>query len=196
MGAEQQIQSGEQINLKREDFEKMQTLGVKIENEKITEILKRFNESKGLNLQPRSEGLHLTVISPTEGGIFKKLTDEQIEKINTVLKSITAGGQIDITGIGFIDGALKENAREADKRKKVLFLALNSEPIQALRKEFGLPEKDLHATLGFESGDIHSEVVGKNEKGKDIIKPVSKKANPDLNSLFTAEDFAGTKISL
>jgi len=193
----EQIKQGkEQINYKREDFEKMQTLGIKIENEKIAEILQRFNESQGLNLQPRPEGFHATIISPTEGGVFKKLTDEQIEMINTTINTVVSGGQIDILGLGFIDGTQKENAREADKGKKVLYLSLNSDTIQTMRKELGLPEKDLHITLGIEGGDIHSEIAGKNEKGKDIIKPVSKKADPNLASLFSEDDFVGTRISL
>ena len=196
MSFEQPTNGLENVLLKREDFEKMQTLTLKIENEKIGEILQKFNESKGLNLQSRPEGFHFTIISPTEGGIFKKITDEQIEKINTVLNSIISGGQLEIMGIGFINGTEKENAREADKAKKVLYLSINSEVIQALRKELGLPEKDLHVTLGFEGGDIHSEVIGKNDKGKDIIKPISKKADLSLNNLFNLEDFINTKISL
>jgi len=141
-------------------------------------VLERINKELGLNLTSRPEGYHITIIGPTESKILADLNPEQIKQLQEINSNIQKGEGININGIGFIDGSKQGGMREIDKTKKACFLAIDAPALQEFRKSLGLPEKDLHVTLGFEGGDIHMEIKGKNEKGKDILGPIAKKADP------------------
>ncbi len=142
------------------------------------EVLGSFNKDRGLNLQARPEGQHLTIIGPAESGILQYMTPEQIASLQRINDDIQNGIGVEIQGLGFIDGSQREDARNADKSKKVLYAAFNLPALQEFRKSLRLPPKDFHVTLGFEGGDIHMHKTGTDAKGKDILGPISKKADP------------------
>jgi|SRR3989344_3302308 len=159
-------------------------------------ILESINSELGLNLTPRPEGYHVTIIGPTESKILSSLTPEQIQQLQEINRSIQMGEGIWVSGIGFIDGSQQEGIRDADKNKKTCFLSLDAPALQEFRKSVGLPKKDLHVTLGFDGGDIHMEIKGKNEKGKDILGPVAKKSNPAFDKyLQTLPEIKFTTLS-
>jgi len=187
------------IEKRQEEAEQQETTGVEVEDrissEKLvnlssleTEIkadfsqtLNQINQDKGIELKPRPDGFHLTIIGPTESKVFKEMSVEQLNTLKSINEKIQKGEGVTIEGIGFIDGAEGDNIKKADKEKKTCFLAVNIPELQEFRTSLGLPEKDLHVTLGFEKGDVHMGVTGQNEKGKDILRPISKKADPSLD---------------
>ncbi|MBI3632632.1 MAG: hypothetical protein HY225_04250 [Candidatus Vogelbacteria bacterium] len=151
-----------------------------------------------LKLTPRSaEGFHITVIGPTESKVLQTMTEAQLAELEAINSKLKDGQGIHIDGIGFIDGATQAGIREADKTKKTAFLAFSvvseegKSDIQKFRASLGLPSKDLHITLGFveseKGGDIHMQIVGKDEKGKDKMGSISKKADPAFRDLFLHE---------
>jgi hypothetical protein len=149
---------------------------------KFSEALNKFNADNGLNLEPRPEGQHVTIIGPTESKILSTLSPDQIETLQRINDDIQSGIGVEMQGLGFIDGSQKEGIRKADKEKKVLFMAINLPALQEFRKSIGLPPKDFHVTLGFEGGDIHmQESEEKDAKGKPILKPISKTADASLS---------------
>lgn len=162
------------------------------------DILAGLGNKFGVELKPRPEGFHITVIGPTESGKLKELTQEQLDSLTVINDKLMNGQGVHIDGIGVIDGATRTDIKEADKTKKTSFLAFSSADIQEFRKSIGLPEKDLHITLGFveqgiddkgnsKGGDIHMKVLGKDDKGKDKLAPIDKKADPGLRELFLQE---------
>jgi len=146
----------------------------------FSQALNQINQDKGIELKPRPDGFHLTIIGPTESKAFKEMSVEQLNTLKSINEKIQKGEGVTIEGIGFIDGAEGENIRKADKEKKTCFLAVSIPELQEFRTSLDLPEKDLHVTLGFEKGDIHMGITGQNKKGKDILSPISKKADPSL----------------
>jgi len=144
----------------------------------FNEVLSQFNTDNKLNLQPRAEGYHITIIGPTESKLLSALTPDQLENLQRINSDIQHGMGVEVSGIGFIDGSQRENLRAADKPKKALYMALNMPALQEFRQSLGLPRKDFHITLGFENGDIHMHVAGKDAKGKDTLQPISKTADP------------------
>ena len=165
--------------LDRETLKNFQTLEMSIETN-LQPVLEELNTKLGLNMAPRPDGYHLTIVSPPESGTLSKLSDEQIQQLQKISSDIQNGVGVDIKGVGFIDGSTA-NVREADKDKKVAFLALDIPALQAFRESVGLPKKDFHVTLGFEGGDMHMQVAGLNEKGKPILKPISKQASSEFD---------------
>ena len=57
-------------------------------------------------------------------------------------------------------------------------MAFDIPALNDFRSSVGLPKKDFHITLGFEGGDIHMAIDGKDEKGKNKMSLISKKADP------------------
>lgn len=169
----------QRTELTKERLSKLNALETEVKAD-FSPVLNQINQDKELNLKTRENGFHITIISPTENKILKNLTDEQMTELQEINKEIQNGEGIIIDGLGFIDGSQKENLRDTDKNKKVLFLAFSIPKLQEFRKSVGLSEKDFHITLGFEENDIHMEIVGQNEKGKPILKPISKKADSSL----------------
>ncbi|MCX6720015.1 MAG: hypothetical protein NTV36_02815 [Candidatus Staskawiczbacteria bacterium] len=163
-----------------EYLKSLSTLEVEVHGN-FEETLNNFNTDRGLNLQSRPEGQHVTIIGPTESKILPTLTPEQIEALQRINDDIQNGIGTEMMGLGFIDGSQREDIRKADKEKKVLYAALNLPALQEFRKSLGLPPKDFHTTLGFEGGDIHMHTAGKDAKGKDILEPISKTADSTLN---------------
>ncbi|MBI3633157.1 MAG: hypothetical protein HY226_02600 [Candidatus Vogelbacteria bacterium] len=157
--------------------------------------LAKLNEKFGIQLKSRPEGFHITVIGPTESKVLQTMTQEQLDKLQAISDRLKNGQGVHIDGIGFIDGAdtTRTDIREADRTKKTSFLAFSSPDIQEFRKSLGLPEKDLHITLGFVEpaggvgGDIHMRIVGVDDKGKPKPGPIEKKTDPALRDLFLAE---------
>lgn len=151
-------------------------------------VLKRLNEKFGTNMQQRPDGFHITAIGPTEYGSIKDFGESDIKELQTISEGIQKGEGITATGVGFIDGATTPGIREADKGKKTSFIALDIPALNAFREKHGLPKKDFHVTLGFEGGDIHMQVVGTEPgpkgKTKDVLAPISKKADPAFEGML------------
>lgn len=146
-------------------------------------MLNAVNERLGTNMESREGDQHITIISPTERSILTDVTDEHIDELRDISLSLKSGEGVEVAGVGYIDGTSNPNLREVDQQKRVCFVALSIPILQNFRTSLGLPEKDFHITLGFENGDIHSEIVGKKENGKNIMKPIDKTANPDLSDI-------------
>jgi len=171
-------QSGDLLS--PEKLKNLETLETSIDAN-FSPVIQSINSELGLNLVPRPDGYHITIINPTESKIIASLTPEQIQQLHEINDGISKGEGIRVSGMGFIDGSKHGGIRDADKNKKTCFLSIDAPALQEFRKSIGLPYKDFHVTLGFETGDIHMEIKGKNEKGKDILGPISKKADPAFN---------------
>lgn len=170
----------------REYLSELSTLSIEVQTD-LNLVLNAVNERLGTNMESREGGQHITIISPAESRIFTDLTDEQIDELRDISLSLKNGEGVEIVGVGYIDGASNPNLREVDQQKRVCFVALSIPTLQNFRTSLGLPEKDFHVTLGFENGDIHSEIVGQNEKGKNIMQPINKIASPDLSDIELPE---------
>lgn len=174
-------ENNELTQLTPEYLKSLSTLEIKVDGN-FEEVLNNFNADKGLNLQSRPEGQHVTIIGPAESRILSTLTPQQIEALQRINDDIKKGIGTEMQGLGFIDGSQKEGIRNADKEKKVLYGALNLPALQEFRRSLGLRKKDFHVTLGFEGGDIHMQESGeKDGRGKPILKPISKTADSTLN---------------
>ncbi len=170
--------------LTRERLADMHTLEVEMKGD-FDSVLQTVRELTGANLQPRQEGFHLTIIGPADSGVLRKLDDAALAELQHINEQIQRGEGVVVKGIGFIDGASSPyHMREVDKVKKTAFLALDVPALQAFRSDVGLPPKDFHVTLGFEGGDIHTQVVRQeplkpgSPKMKDITAPIPKQADP------------------
>jgi hypothetical protein len=178
--AEKESAPRSKIELSAERLKEMNTLESIVEAD-ISGLLGKLNADLGAKLQPREDGLHLTIMGPTETSALKTLTPERIDELQRINADIQQGIGVGVTGFGVIDGASRDNLRPADKKKKVAYMAFDIPALQKFRAEVGLPPKDFHVTLGFEEGDIHMEIVGKNDKGKDVLAPIPKKADPAMD---------------
>jgi hypothetical protein len=141
-------------------------------------VLEAINAFLEVNMQPRSEEYHLTIISPAERketDAFDRITATHLVEFENIERELQNGVGITVTGIGYIDGSQMSNVREADKGKKACFIALDIPRIKNLRHALDLPEKDLHITLGFEDKDIHLDA------NKKLIE---KKADPKFDSML------------
>ena len=184
--------------LTRERLADMQTLEVEITGD-FNSVLQSLRESTGADLQPRPDGFHLTVISPTESKILSTLDDATLAELQQINEQIQNGEGIIVKGVGFIDGASSQyQIREIDKVKKTAFIALDIPALQSFRQKVGLPQKDFHVTLGFEGGDIHMQVLRQetvkpgSPKMKDIIGPIPKQADPRFSEIALPEmNFGG-----
>lgn len=186
-------QQVEKSSLDRETLGTFQTLELDIRTD-LEPLLDALNGVLNLNMMPRPEGYHLTVISPPESKVLSQLDDNQAKKLEHISSDIQQGIGIEFKGLGLIDGSTA-SVREADKVKKACFVAVDIPALQAFRESVGLPAKDFHITLGFESGDIHLQVTGTNEKGKPILAPIAKQASPEFNDIW--ESFkAGDQIEV
>ena len=150
----------------------------------FSRALDELNAELRTNMLPRIDGYHLTIVSPPESGKLAELTQKQLDTLHQISKDISRGEGITVAGIGYIDGAITPGIREADKAKKTSYVAVDIPSLRQFREEMGLPSKDFHITLGFEGGDIHAQVIGQNDKGEDILVPIPKKANEDLDDFI------------
>ncbi len=163
--------------LTREQLARMKNLEIKVQAD-FEPVLTNMRAETSANLQPRPEGFHITIIGPTESKVLKNLDDAHIAELQEISKEIQLGEGVAVQGIGFIDGSGDTyKMRDVDTTKKTTFVAVDIPRLQAFREKVGLPPKDLHVTLGFESGDIHMHVTGTNDKGKEIRNPIPKKAD-------------------
>lgn len=144
-------------------------------------VLDEINSSLGLNLEPREGTYHITFITPPESGKLKTLSDEDLEELKRIDSLLESGEGINITGIGIIDGAERNDLREKDKENKVCFATVEVPEMQAFRRKIGLPEKDFHITLGFENNDIHMKINGVKENGEPKLEPIEKKPSIELD---------------
>ncbi len=175
-----------EATLTPEVLKNLQTLEIEAQGE-FPETLEALNTTLGTSMQARPEGYHLTIISTPESGKLATLSVEQIARLQEINEAVQKGDGITVTGVGYIDGATAPNIRATDRSKKTSYLAVDIPALKGFREELGLPEKDFHITLGFEAGDIHMQVVGQNEKGKDVLGPMPKKPNPDLGRFVPQE---------
>lgn len=184
--------------LTRERLAGMQTLEVEIKAD-FGPILEELRQTTGADLQPRQDGYHLTIISPTESKILSALDDASLAELQQISEQIQNGEGVIVKGIGFIDGAASQyQIREADKGKKTAFIALDIPALQEFRSKVGLPPKDFHVTLGFEGGDIHMQVVRQepvkpgSPKMKDTTAPIPKQADPRFDAIVLPKiDYGG-----
>ncbi|MFH0873841.1 MAG: hypothetical protein V1846_03305 [Candidatus Komeilibacteria bacterium] len=175
--------------LTRERLADMQTLEIEIQAD-FTPALEAVKTITGADLQPRADGYHLTIISPTESKILSTLDDEALAELQQINTDLQNGQGITVMGLGFIDGAATEQQmREVDKVKKTTFVSFEIPALQKFRSEHGLPPKDFHVTLGFVGGDIHIQVIRQepvkpgSPKMKDITAPIPKQADPRFNEI-------------
>jgi len=175
--------------LTRERLTNMQTLEIEIKGD-FKPTLDALKTNTGADLQPRTDGFHLTVIGPTESKILATLDDATLAELQQINAQIQRGEGVAVNGIGYIDGASSPyKMREVDKTKKTAFIALDIPALQAFRAKVGLPKKDFHVTLGFVGGDVHMQVTEQvpvkpgSPKMKDITAPIPKEADPRFNSI-------------
>lgn len=161
-------------------------------------ILEQLNQKLGTNMQQRPDGFHITIIGPTEYGAIKDLGESDLEELWNISEDIQRGEGISAAGIGHIDGATAPGMRDADKGKKTSYIALDIPALATFREKHGLPKKDFHVTIGFEGGDIHMQVVGTESgpkgKPKDVLAPVSKKADPAFVGLLDSQELTFGEI--
>jgi len=153
-------------------------------------LLAAINQRLGLSLAKRPDGFHATIVGPAEFGVVKTLPPEKIVELERLNEEIQRGEGVVVRGVGFIDGSAL-NVRDADKAKRAAFVAIDAPKLQAFRASIGLPPKDFHITLGFETADLHMQVVGTNEKGKPVLGPVAKKADPRFDDLLPLVEASG-----
>jgi hypothetical protein len=170
----------------REYLSELSTISIEVKTD-LHPILNAVNERLGTTMEAREGGQHISVISPTESKVLASLTDEQIDELRDISFSLKTGEGVEVTGIGYIDGASHPNLREVDQQKRTCFVALSIPALQNFRTALGLPEKDFHVTLGFENGDIHSEIDTQSENGKKVMVPIGKKANSGFSELELPE---------
>jgi len=169
----------------RERFKSLNSLNVKVGAD-LAPTLEAINKELSLQMQHRESGFHITVLGPSEKKLLDELDDAALAEIQTINDGIRNGTGVEIRGIGFLDGA-SASVPEKDRQKKAAFLAVDAPSLNAFRQKLGLPPKDLHITLGFEGGDIHFELTGeKDAKGKDVTRPITKKADPKYDALLAS----------
>ncbi len=166
--------------VRMDTLETLQTIEYEVAAD-IEPLLRHINNDLGIQLGPRPEGLHVTIMTQRETPVFSRFNETQLEELRAIESELARGEGIEVKGIGFIDGGQTENIRPADRAKKTCFLALGIPRLQAFRRSLGLREKDFHITLGFVGGDISMGVVGKDPKGKDILRPIPKKADHEFD---------------
>ncbi len=163
----------------------LNSLNVKVDTD-LAPMLDAVNQRLGLQMQHRESGFHVTVLGPAEKKLLDNLDEAALAELLAINDDIRGGRGVEVRGIGFIDGA-SANVPEKDRQKKAAFLAVDAPALNAFRQKLGLPPKDLHITLGFEGGDIHFELTGeKDAKGKDVTRPIAKKADPRYDELLAS----------
>ena len=165
----------------------------------LAPLLEKLNFELGTRLEPRPEGTHVTVIGPGESKALDNLSIDQLAELTTIIRDIREGKNMTVLGIGYIDGATAPNIRAADVVKKTAFIALDIPPLTDFRTKMGLPPKDFHVTLGYEGGDIHTQVVGYVDvakgKKKEVVEPIAKKADPRFASYINSLKLSFGEIS-
>lgn len=179
--------------LTRERLSDMMTLEIEMKAD-FGSTLEAVRAETGADIQPRSEGYHVTIIGPKEYEVLKNLDDATLAELKQISAQIQRGEGVIVKGIGYIDGSEStHNMREVDKTKKTSFVALEIPALQAFRKKVGLPPRYFHVTIGFEGGDIHQHVVGQepvkpgSPKMKDVLAMIPKEADPRFNSITLPE---------
>ncbi len=168
--------------LTKERLSELATLSLEVATD-FSGTLAAVNAKLGTAMQSRAEGAHLTIISPHEGRVFQHITDEQFEDLHEIGRSIRAGDGVEVTGIGYIDGASQSELRPADMSRRTCFVTLDIPALDTFRNSLGLQEKDFHITLGFEGGDINSKIVGRKETGGSILGIIAKKVDPNFSDI-------------
>jgi hypothetical protein len=166
-----------------EMVQQLNDLNIKVQTD-LNGVLDQINSSLNLSLQPRGNGAHITIVGPAEKKVLKSLDQEKIDELNAISEEIKRGEGIFVSGLGFIDADKHPNARDADKGKKVCFIALEIPRLAAVRADLGLPPRDFHITLGFIGNDIHFT---------DDNSLIPKKVDPaisHLNGLIPPLEFA------
>lgn len=179
--------------LTRERLADMQNLEIEV-NADFGNALEELRSATGADLQPRSDGYHLTIVGPTESKILSTLDDATLAELQQISAQIQKGEGIVVKGLGFIDGASSQyTMREADKVKKTAFVALDIPALQEFRSKVGLPKKDFHITLGFVGGDVHMQIIGQepvkpgSPKMKDVTALIPKQADQQFASIVLPE---------
>lgn len=179
--------------LNKDIIKQMYTLEVDLEAN-FDGVLGELRQRIGVDLQPRAEGYHITIIGTNDYKVINGLDDEKIAELQKISEQIKRGEGVIIKGIGYIDGSSSGlKMRENDKEKRVAFLAVDIPELQNFRKKVGLPAKDFHITLGFVGGDIHSHVVRQepvkpnSPKMKDVLEPIPKKADEKFGDISLPE---------
>lgn len=195
----EEIESGERTTdrLTAESLSSLNTLDFEVQAN-LKPLLDHLNSELGTNMQAREEGYHVTIISPTESKVLQSLPEDKITELQKISESIQKGEGIRITGIGYLDPTENpERFRAADQSKQTCYLSLEIPALQEFRFSLAitdsktgetkpLPPKDFHVTLGFEGGDIHMEVAGKDEKGKDLLRSIRKLPDERFQQIWEA----------
>ena len=98
---------------------------------------------------------HITIIEPNE------VSKEQLNNYNIIEK------EVKILNLGL--------SKIVNNNNEVFYLFIYSDDLNKIRKEFDLPPKNFHITLGFKFNDIHDK-----EKGYDNIFLKNKDINDDI----------------
>ncbi|MBI3633835.1 MAG: hypothetical protein HY226_06135 [Candidatus Vogelbacteria bacterium] len=130
-------------------------------------------------MKPRPDGFHVTILDIEETRVAEeRMTPRVLRALNMLNENIKQGKGISLEGIGYIDGSKEAGTgvlRDVDTKKKVAFINIDSPLATVIRKELGLDDKQLRITLGYEGGDIRYHVAGQDEKGKRVLKPVTRR---------------------
>ena len=170
--------------LSPENLERANGLQLEIEGD-FSRTLAALNEHFGTEMESRDGGFHVSIVTPRESKVLRKTSLETQREVNVLLDDFALESDLDIIGIGYIDGSKRDDLREVDQGKKVAFLAVDSPKLRAIREALGLdPDFDMHITLGFEVNDIHEHIVGYKDTGGAIKESIEKKADPDLNGFL------------
>jgi len=201
LGCEHSSETGErQPELTREVLADLLNLGIEVTAD-FTPTLETVCAATGAHLQPREDGFHITVIGPMEYKALALLNDDDIAELQRINAAIQRGEGVSVKGIGFIDGSASPyQLREVDKIKKTAFVALDIPELQAFRQRINLPSRDFHVTIGFEGGDIHTQIIGQepikpgSPKMKDITALIPKREDTRFSSINVPEmHFGGLK---
>ena len=126
----------------------------------INYIDKEYLELVSINYQDNQKSrddnkYHITIIEPNE------VSKEQLNNYNSIEKDVK------ILNLGL--------SKVVNNNNEVFYLFIYSNDLNKIRKEFDLPPKNFHITLGFKFNDIHDK-----EKSYDNIFLKNKDINDDI----------------
>lgn len=116
----------------------------------VTKLMEHLGPEEYLRLKAQKDQrdggdhYHMTLLAPQEVRLLKKEA-----KLEEAYKQAPRA-PVEILGVG-----------KAEEGEKIAYFAVcRSAEVEAWRERLGLPKKDLHVTLAFDGGDVHSQPKG------------------------------------